>query len=250
MSFFNLTLRHIKANFFLHMKIKAYLYFILSLTLVIACSGNKDYSPEHIAETSGRYLYNADDIIEVFYESNTLFLKWRGMDKIEPLALDQNTFFVEQLYEKLQFVQHPQTKQRYLSVVSKDKEDEITYDFIKVTDSFMTPSMYLKKFDYDKALAGYLSIQEKDSNSILLNERDFNALGYKFLNKEKYNDAIEVFKINTVLFPKSTNVFDSLGEGYLKSGDSLLAYENYRKALKIDNGNRRAKRYVDAFESK
>ena len=226
------------------MRIKAILFSVVILVVVMGCSGAIEYSPEHIAQTSGRYLYNQDDIIDVFYENNTLYLKWRGQEKIKPLPLDKNTFFVEQMYNKLHFIQHPETKKRYLSVLSKEDENIITYDYLKVADTHKTPSMYLKEKEYNKALEGYLEIQQQDSNSVLISERDFNSLGYKMLRDKAYKDAVEVFKINVALYPESDNVYDSLGEGYLKQGDSLQAFNNYQKALELNNGNRRAKRYV------
>lgn len=223
---------------------------MLLFVIVAGCSNAIDYSPEHIAQTSGRYLYNQDDIIEVFYQDNTLYLNWRGADRIKPLALDENTFFVEQIYEKLHFVQHPQTKERYLSVLSKEDESKITYDYLKVDDNFKSPSMYLKDKEYDKALGGYLQIQIQDSTSILINEREFNSLGYKYLRNEEYTDAIAVFKINVALYPESDNVYDSLGEAFLKAGDSLQAYENYSTALELNNANRRAKAFVEAYKKR
>jgi tetratricopeptide (TPR) repeat protein len=58
--------------------------------------------------------------------------------------------------------------------------------------------------------------------------------------------AIEVFKINTGVFPESWNVWDSLGEGYMTRGDKDLAIENYEKSLEInpqnDNGREILKR--------
>ncbi|MCW5515996.1 tetratricopeptide repeat protein [Muriicola sp. Z0-33] len=230
------------------MKLKTLLFPALIFVIVIGCSNGIDYSPEHIAATSGRYLYNQDDVIEVFYQDNTLYLNWRGAEKIKPLALDENTFFVEQIYEKLHFVQHPETKERYLSVLSKEDESEITYDYLKVDDSFKSPSMYLKNKEYDKALGGYIQIQMQDSTSVLINEREFNSLGYKYLSNEEYDDAIAVFKINVVLYPDSDNVYDSLGEAFLKAGDSVQAFENYSKALELNNANRRAKAFVEAYK--
>ncbi len=58
-----------------------------------------------------------------------------------------------------------------------------------------------------------------------------NTLGYQLLNGGKIDDAIEVFKKNTELFPESWNVWDSLAEGYMNKGDKQLAIQNYTKAL-------------------
>jgi tetratricopeptide (TPR) repeat protein len=64
-------------------------------------------------------------------------------------------------------------------------------------------------------------------------EADVNTLGYQLLNGGKNDDAIEVFKKNTELYPESWNVWDSLAEGYMNKGEKKLAIENYTKALKM-----------------
>jgi len=229
---------------------KALLFSVLLIILISSCSKRIDYTPEFIDQTSGRYLYNQNDVIEVFYESNKLFLKWRGAEKIEPVVLDKNTFFIVDMYKKLKFVQHPTTKKRYLSVIPKEDENAITYDYLKVSDSFKTPSMYLKSGAYEKALEGFIEIKKQDSTSILIDEREFNELGYQYLREKKYQDAIHVFQINVALYPESDNVYDSLADAYLRSGDSLQALNNYKKALELNTGNGRAKQFIKAYSKK
>ena len=231
-------------------KTKSLLFFIFLIVVVFSCSKNIDYSSEYIEQTSGRYLYNQDEVIDVYYDNGKLFLKWRGAEKIKPVILDKNIFFVVDMYKKLHFVQHPETKKRYLSIISEDNKDQITYDYLKVEDSFRIPSMHLKNKNYDKALAGYLEIQKQDSTSVLINEREFNSLGYKLLREKEYQNAIEVFKMNVVLYPESDNVYDSLADAYLRHGDSLQAFNNYKIALEYNSGNKRAKQYVEAYNKK
>ncbi|PTL99742.1 MAG: tetratricopeptide repeat protein, partial [Bacteroidetes bacterium] len=50
--------------------------------------------------------------------------------------------------------------------------------------------------------------------------------------------------------PSSANVYDSLADAYSLNGDSLQAYNNYLKTLELNNGNKRAREYVDAYKSK
>jgi len=64
-------------------------------------------------------------------------------------------------------------------------------------------------------------------------EVDVNNLGYQFLGGGKIDDAIEVFKKNTEMYPDSWNVWDSLAEGYMNKGEKQLAIDNYTKALKM-----------------
>ncbi|WP_166963599.1 tetratricopeptide repeat protein [Yeosuana marina] len=224
------------------------LFFLLIITVLSACSKHIDYSQEYMDQTSGRYLYNDDEVIDVYYKNKKLYLKWKGAKQIEPVILDENTFFVADMFSKLRFVEQPETKQRYLSVVSDENENSISYDYLKVADSFKTPTMLLKRKEYDKALLGYLEIQKKDSTSVFINEGDFNKKGYSLLREKKYNEAIQIFKINVALHPESDNVYDSLAEAYLKSGDSLQAFNNYKKALELNSGNKRAKDYVNSYK--
>jgi tetratricopeptide (TPR) repeat protein len=217
------------------------------ITMMIGCSKNVTFTPEHIAQTSGRYLYNQDEVIDVYYDHNTLFLKWKGAEKIEPVALDAHTFFVADMYKKLRFVQHPETKKWYLGVVSKDDDTKVTYDYLKVADTFKTPYMYLKAKAYDKALEGYLELKKQDSTRVGIEEREVNRLGYNLLRIKEYENAIAVFKMNVALYPDSDNVYDSLADAYLRSGDSLQAFTHYSKALELNTGNDHAKRYVELY---
>ncbi|MDU8885440.1 tetratricopeptide repeat protein [Yeosuana sp. MJ-SS3] len=223
------------------------LFILFLFILISSCSKTVNYSPEHIKNTSGRYLYNQEEVIDVYYEDNELFLKWKGAEKIKPVIMNENVFFVADMYAKLHFVQHPETKERYLSKIPKDNENLITYDYLKVSDSFKTPRMYLNDKEYKKAFKAYLEIKKQDSTSVLIDEGELNRLGYQLLRNNENEDAIDVFKMNVALYPGSSNVYDSLAEAYLKSGDSLRAYNNYKIASEMNSDNERAKKYVNAY---
>jgi len=81
----------------------------------------------------------------------------------------------------------------------------------------------------DKAMKMFLELKEKYPADEV--ERGINMLGYAFLNSEKYDEAIAVFKLNVEHFPKSANVYDSLAEAYMKSGNNKLAIKYYQKTL-------------------
>ena len=65
-------------------------------------------------------------------------------------------------------------------------------------------------------------------------EAEFNKAGYQMLGSGQYEGALYVFEMNTKLFPDSANTWDSLAEGYWKSGDLVKAKESYNKAISID----------------
>ncbi|CAM2006840.1 serine hydrolase domain-containing protein [Acanthopleuribacter pedis] len=61
-----------------------------------------------------------------------------------------------------------------------------------------------------------------------------NRVGYLLLDlPEKQAWAVEVFKMNTQLFPKDGNAWDSLGEGQLALGDKAAARKSYQKAVAL-----------------
>lgn len=81
---------------------------------------------------------------------------------------------------------------------------------------------------------------EKGVHNGLLDENTINMMGYDYLGKESYAMALSIFRLNTVLYPKSANVFDSMGEAYMKSGDKANAILNYRKSLDMNPKNTNA----------
>jgi imidazolonepropionase-like amidohydrolase len=78
------------------------------------------------------------------------------------------------------------------------------------------------------------AIRQKQPNSGLVSEQSVNNMGYNLLRQKKYVEAIAVLRMNTEDFPKSANTWDSLGEALFKSGDTVQAVENYKKALETD----------------
>ena len=79
-------------------------------------------------------------------------------------------------------------------------------------------------------------------------ESKVNGLGYDLLNLHRLNDAIAVFTCNTQLFPNSANVFDSLGEAYMKNGEYDLAVSNYKKSLELNPQNHNAVEMLKKIE--
>lgn len=77
------------------------------------------------------------------------------------------------------------------------------------------------------------SLREAIENNIM-NQSTINQMGYEFLRQDNKLMAIAIFKCNVLAYPESANVYDSLGEGYLKNGNKELAIDNYKKALEID----------------
>jgi CubicO group peptidase (beta-lactamase class C family) len=88
------------------------------------------------------------------------------------------------------------------------------------------------------AIKTYESLHAANDATYDFGESELNALGYQLLYSDhKMSDAIEVFKLNTSAYSKSSNTFDSLGEAYQVSGNKELAIKSYQKAVELDPTN-------------
>tara|TARA_R110001583_G_scaffold36536_6_gene120321 strand:+ start:106172 stop:107236 length:1065 start_codon:yes stop_codon:yes gene_type:complete len=83
-----------------------------------------------------------------------------------------------------------------------------------------------------------LSIEAKKTEmENLHSENDLNEWGYTFMRNEELEKALEVFKLNTMLFPDSWNAYDSYGEALLKSNKKAEAIEMYEKSIELNPEN-------------
>ncbi len=84
----------------------------------------------------------------------------------------------------------------------------------------------------------------------MFSEAEMNQTGYEYLQSGKIREAIELFRINTIAYPDSWNVYDSFGEALLKDGQKDLAIKNYQKSLEINPDNDNAKKILNELKMK
>lgn len=151
---------------------------------------------------------------------------------------------------KLNVETFPNSANTYLALaeiyqVLKMKQSDEYYNKAKkmplTTESFrkrLNLSLLKKdKNEYTKLLK---DLKKNNKTKYKLQENVLNFLGYQLMMRKLVVEAILVFKTNTELFSKSFNVFDSLGEVYMKNGQNKLAIENYKKSLELNPKNKNA----------
>ena len=75
---------------------------------------------------------------------------------------------------------------------------------------------------------------KKELNNEFNDHAILNRLGYSRLkNEDKPGWALELFKLNVKLFPEDGNLWDSLGEAYLKYDKKEEAIKSYTKAVEL-----------------
>ncbi|MFT6360617.1 MAG: putative alpha/beta superfamily hydrolase [Saprospiraceae bacterium] len=100
---------------------------------------------------------------------------------------------------------------------------------------------------YYKAFSNRLSFE------FLPTEELVNRIGYRFLgsrNDEDKKIALDFFLLNSMNYPKSYNVFDSLGEAQLKLGNEEDAIISFNKSLVLNPENIKAKNLIDKLKNK
>ena len=79
--------------------------------------------------------------------------------------------------------------------------------------------------------AGAAALRERSMASAT--EADVNAVGYQLMGQGKKDEAIALFRKNVHDYPKSWNVYDSLGEALAAQGNKKEALTLYQKALEL-----------------
>lgn len=69
---------------------------------------------------------------------------------------------------------------------------------------------------------------------LVSNENELNSLGYLLLKHGNKKEGLKIFQINYNLYPTSSNITSSLGEGYLENGDYKRAINTLEYALEIN----------------
>jgi tetratricopeptide (TPR) repeat protein len=115
---------------------------------------------------------------------------------------------------------------------------------------FYKPNDLIVPGKLEDAVAKYKEWQKDSPRSQNISESRFNASGYALLKENMIAEAIDVFQLNTALYPKSSNAFNSLGDAYAKAGQKELAVENYQISLKMNPDNKNSQDALAALKGK
>lgn len=94
----------------------------------------------------------------------------------------------------------------------------------------------------ESALAAYWDLRAEyyGKGAYSFTEDPLNSFGYTLLGEDNTAGALLVFQLNAAQFPQSANVWDSLAEGYMKTGNMKLAEQYYARSLALNPNNRNA----------
>lgn len=82
-----------------------------------------------------------------------------------------------------------------------------------------------------------------------ISEQGINMFGYSLMFKEENEEALKIFKLNTELYPKQYNTFDSYGECLIKTGNVKEGIKAYEKSLELNPNNKNAENVIKQLKS-
>jgi dienelactone hydrolase len=83
------------------------------------------------------------------------------------------------------------------------------------------------------AVQMFYDVAQRGDRVVLFGEGQLNQLGYFHLQAGRTNDAIRLFRLNTIAYSGSANTYDSLADAYLANGQNELALRMSEKAVEM-----------------
>ncbi|WP_293887479.1 MULTISPECIES: class A beta-lactamase-related serine hydrolase [unclassified Sphingobacterium] len=103
----------------------------------------------------------------------------------------------------------------------------------------------LLKNNFQNSFKIYSNIK-RSNKEFDLSEDEINSWGYQLIEQNKKKEALQIFQLNTLLFPKSANVYDSYAETLELLGHRREAIKNYSKSLELDPKNHNARQFLES----
>ena len=112
--------------------------------------------------------------------------------------------------------------------------------------------MYYSQYKQDKFLDKIVKHYKKLSKGFGMemkpDEELINSYGYQFMNMKQLKKSEQFFKLNVTNYPESFNVYDSLGDYYVKIGDKKRAIINFRKAISLNSKSEESIKKLNELE--
>ena len=80
-------------------------------------------------------------------------------------------------------------------------------------------------------------------------EATVNTAGYVLMGAEMPTRAVEVFELNTRVFPEAFNTWDSLGEAHMELGHDEEAIRYYQRSLRLNPDNSNAETMIERIQA-
>lgn len=80
------------------------------------------------------------------------------------------------------------------------------------------------------------------------NASELNTYAYVVMAQKSFTEAENIFRLNAMMYAEDANVYDSLGEFYMNTGNKLLAKNYYEKVLQLKPGDENAIKMLEKLK--
>lgn len=178
-----------------------------------------------VGEPTASHVNMYGDARPLFLPNSKLRVNISSLWHQNMIELDKRQWTTPQLSAPLTFADYADNIDSPMKAIIEYKPQKSLAEILNET---------VQKSDFAAAKAKISEFRKNPANEYQNIEADINAFGYTLARTQKMNEAIEIFKLNTELYPESANVYDSLGEAYANQGNKAEAIKSYEKALQIN----------------
>lgn len=189
-------------------------------------------------KSAGRYRNGKYGFSKVYNENGKLMIAYNTETPIEMIKVGENKYAFRDWDLTIKFVKNADAGKTDIVQVYSNGKTKSTEAQLSADDK--TPLELVLNGSFDKGLEAYKKAKTEEAGNDLISEGYLNGVGYKMLGNKEFTKAIDIFRVNAALYPKSENTYDSLGEAYLKAGQKDKARESYQKVLDINPKNENA----------
>ena len=222
---------------------KMLLHEIAQMTKQSSPDSSNPNTPDNLRPYLGKYLFaTINQEFTVFYKDNTIAIHDPTKNEdIKLQAPNEDGGWLDEFNKNVVYF-------------DRDNEGNITSLKVDVANSFTKGELasdelekMIRENGIENAMSEYHILKSDKDSKLIFSEKSMNLLGYKFLNEGETDIAIEIFKMNVADYPESFNVYDSLGEAYMKAGFNEEAIRNYKKSLELNPENNNAKKMLETL---
>ena len=187
------------------------------------------------ADYIDRLQYTMDDPTD---SSVTLALHWEKLAVLIPITVATNDVVIDSIQQQLRGLPRfwPQVwaESARWALIHNTRLDLAAAwadSAVQLAPTFANQRLQANIMERQGNTAGAAAL--RTASMAVATEADVNVVGYQLMGQGKTDEAIGLFRKNVHDYPKSWNVYDSLGEALAKQGNKKEALALYQKALEL-----------------
>jgi glyoxylase-like metal-dependent hydrolase (beta-lactamase superfamily II) len=176
---------------------------------------------------------------------------WNAVLKVKKEGGDVRAVAAQYPLEKAFAYLSPHFDLRNKDILYSHEQNILNYWRSTMTSAAAEIDKTLRQSGPDAARARFKELLGRQAHEYYVDEREFNALGYRYLQQErKIPEATAVFEMNTEAFQQSWNVWDSLAEACMLAGNNDKAETYYARSIALNPGNTNGKNNLSRIQGR